>query len=75
MIWNTFWSKGPDICTHESDKLFKSAKNLGYEIFEPELPLSQKPGCQNKHYTNNLLLIQKEVKNRSAIDNKEERIK
>ena len=51
----------PDICSQGSFRLFKAAENLGYEIFEPKLPLEQKKSCQNKNYTHDLLLIHKDV--------------
>ena len=44
-----------------SFRLFTAAKNLGYEIFEPTLPLEKKPSCQNKNYSHDLLLINKDI--------------
>lgn len=53
----------PDICSQESFRLFKAAENLGYEIFEPKLPLEHKKSCQNKNYNHDLLLIHKDILN------------
>ena len=47
-----------DVCTQNSEKLFKAAQNLGYTIYEPRLPLTLKPGCENKYHTDDILLIQ-----------------
>ena len=41
--------------------MFNAADKLGYEIFEPKLPLEQKKSCQNKNYSQDLLLIHKDI--------------
>ena len=40
--------------------LLYSLNSPGYEIFSPQLPLRKVPGCANKHYTADLLLIHQE---------------
>ena len=34
---------------------------MGYEIFEPKLPLKRVKGCQNRNYRPDLLLIDKNL--------------
>lgn len=46
-----------DFCTTQSARLFQTAIDLGYEIFESRLPLRRKRGCQNKYWSMDLLLI------------------
>ena len=63
---NTFFKKDPEICGENSFRLFKAAENLGYDIFEPKLPLERKQSCQNKNYSQDLLLIHKNLANQSG---------
>ena len=59
-----------DYCTPDSARLFRAALELGYEILEPDLPLRRVPGCANKHYTMDLLLVQRSLLLTWARDNK-----
>ncbi len=52
-------------CTQESAKLFQTILDLGYEIFEPSLPLKLMAGCQNEHYKSDLLLIERKFYQKS----------
>ena len=47
----------PDYCTDKSAKLFQTITGLHYEIFQPRWPLRRLPGCANKFWTEDLLLI------------------
>ena len=58
-----------DYCTPDSARLFRAALELGYEILEPDLPLRRVPGCANKHYTMDLLLVQRSLLLTWARDN------
>ena len=55
-----YHSGSPSHCTRRSAKLFKTAEELGYQIFEPRLPLRKIRGCKNKYYESDLLLIRSE---------------
>ena len=48
-----------DFCTESSANYFRTISGLGYEIFEPSLPLKRITGCANKYYRNDLLLIER----------------
>ena len=52
-----YHSGSPSHCTTSSAKLFKTAKELGYQIYQPRLPLRNIGGCENRFYENDLLLI------------------
>ena len=53
-----------NFCTPESQNLFNISYGLGYQIFQPRLPLQRVKGCANKHYEFDLLLLKNEfVKN------------
>ena len=56
-----FHFQGDDYCTPESAKLFQTVIDLGYEIFEPELPLRKFRGCKNKYFEDDLLLIERKI--------------
>ena len=47
-----------DLCTESSAEFFRKISELGYEIFEPTLPLKRMVGCANKYYKDDLLLIE-----------------
>ena len=53
------FSQDLDLCSPESAKLFQTIIDLGYEIFEPSLPLRKVPGCQNANFQQDLLLVEK----------------
>ena len=46
-------------CTESSANYFHTISELGYEIFEPTLPLRRIKGCANRFYKDDLLLIEK----------------
>ena len=48
-----------NFCTESSANYFRTISHLGYEIFEPSLPLKRITGCANKYYRNDLLLIER----------------
>lgn len=62
-IWTEWFASykfgGPNHCSKRSAKLFKTSTSMGYQIFQPTLPLKTVPGCQNRHYQRDLLLIHK----------------
>ena len=48
-----------ELCTESSAEFFRKISQLGYEIFEPRLPLKRLVGCANKFYKDDLLLIER----------------
>ena len=50
--------------------MFRAALDLGYELLEPGLPLRRVRGCANKHWTMDLLLVQRSLLLTWARDNK-----
>ena len=65
VIW-TEWFAGYNSgtlehCTRRSKKLFKTIDLLGYQIYEPRLPLRKIKGCKNKYYQPDLLLIKSDL--------------
>ena len=48
-----------ELCTESSAEFFRKISELGYEIFEPTLPLKRMVGCANKYYKDDLLLIER----------------
>ena len=65
VIW-TEWFAGyhsgsANHCTRRSKKLFNTIQQLGYQIFEPRLPLRKIKGCKNKFYETDLLLIKRDL--------------
>ena len=67
--WFAGYHSGPSShCTSSSARLFKTAEELGYQIYQPRLPLSKMRGCENRFYEKYLLLIKKnktlEIKNK-----------
>ena len=48
-----------ELCTEASAEYFRKISQLGYEIFEPTLPLKRMVGCANKFYRDDLLLIER----------------
>ena len=56
-----FYFQDDDYCTPESFKLFQTVIDLGYELFEPSLPLRKLRGCKNKYYIADLLLIERKI--------------
>ena len=50
-----------NFCTEESAEFFKKILAMGYDIFEPKLPLRKVKGCQNRNYQPDLLLIDKNI--------------
>ena len=56
-----FYFQGDDYCTPESAKLFQTVIDLGYEIFEPKLPLRKLRGCKNKYFVSDLMLIERKI--------------
>lgn len=67
---DTMVFEAEDYCTPESLKLFIAAIELGYDIFEPKLPLRKVHGCANKHYQPDLLLIHQNFLHRWSEENK-----
>ena len=60
-IW-TEWFAGykngsPGHCTRRSKKLFQTIEGLGYQAYEPRLPLRRIKSCKNEDYEKDLLLI------------------
>ena len=49
-----------DYCTEESAILFRTIISLGYEIFQPRWPLTKQPGCANKFWIEDLLLVRRD---------------
>ena len=47
-------------CTPQSSNLFNISSSLGYQIFQPRLPLQRVNGCENKNYEFDLLLVKNE---------------
>ena len=47
-------------CTEESRTLFNISYSLGYEIFQPRLPLRKVEGCETEFYEKDLLLLKAE---------------
>ena len=41
--------------------MFQTVIDLGYEIFEPRLPLRKLRGCKNKYFVTDLLLIERKI--------------
>ena len=41
--------------------MFQTVIDLGYELFEPELPLRKIRGCKNKYFVSDLLLIERKI--------------
>ena len=41
--------------------MFQTVIDLGYELFEPELPLRKIRGCKNKYFVADLLLIERKT--------------
>ena len=52
--------KDDNYCTKESARLFRTILGLGYEIFQPGWPLTKLPGCANKFWTEDLLLVRRD---------------
>jgi len=47
-------------CTEDSRNLFNISNSLGYQIFQPRLPLVKVVGCQTKYYEPDILLLKNE---------------
>ena len=41
--------------------MFRTIIRQGYEIFQPRWPLTKLPGCANKFWTEDLLLVRRDV--------------
>ena len=46
-----------DACSPKSKMLFASIRELGYQIYQPVLPLTLVEDCTNKNYVRDLLLL------------------
>ena len=41
--------------------MFRTIIRQGYEIFQPRWPLTKLPGCANKFWTEDLLLVRRDI--------------